>query len=92
MIMAEGQIVIRGRSYDRERVVPAPAPPRAVDDRTRWRRTEVSFGPTGRLMCTLVLVVPLWRFAATGSVFWLLVIFASVGPGWLWLRETWRRT
>jgi hypothetical protein len=90
--VAEGQIVVRGRTYEREPVDPAPAPPRPIDDRSRWRRTEVSFGPVGRLLCTAVLLLAPWRFAATGSVFWFLATVASVGPGVWWFRETWRRT
>jgi hypothetical protein len=88
----DDRIVVRGRVYERERVVPAPAPPRVVDDRSRWRRSDVSFGPAGRLACTAIVLVPLWRFAATGSVFWMLVTLALPGPAWWWLRETWRRT
>ena len=90
--MALDRVEARGRSYEREVFVPAPPGPRPVDDRSRWRRTEVSFGPIGRLLCTALVFVPLWRFVATGSVFWMLVTFASVVPGSWWLRETWRRT
>lgn len=84
-------MVVRGRQYRRDTLSPTPLP-RLVDDRSRWRKTDVSFGVAGRVACSAVVFVPLWRFLATGSIFWLLATFASVIPGGWWLRETWRRT
>jgi hypothetical protein len=88
----EDRVVVRGRTYERPVPVPSPAPPRVVDARSRWRRSDVSFGLFGRLVCTAVALVPVWRFLATGSVFWFLVTISAIGPAVLWLRDTWRRT
>jgi hypothetical protein len=83
---------VRGKTYRRDVLPSTHEWPRPVDARSRWRRTEVSFGPVGRCLSTIVVFVPLWRFIATGSIFWMLTTFAAVPVTWLWLRETWRRT
>jgi hypothetical protein len=52
---------------------PVPRPPAAA--RSRWAKSDVSFGPVGRILMTLVmLVVGVW-----------LAIFALIGAGVWWL-------
>lgn len=91
-LVDDDRVVVRGRSYERETLEPSPPPPRPVDDRTRWRKTDVSFGLAGRIVCTAIVLIPLWRLLATGSLFWLLASVACVPFGAWWLRETWRKT
>ena len=80
----------RGRSYPREVPVPGEKPVR-LRERRRLERTDVSFGPVGRIACTTIAFVPLWRLVATGSVFWLLATVATVPIAAWWIRDTWRR-
>lgn len=41
-----------------------PAPLRT----TRWRKTPTTFGPTGRVLCTLALLIPLVLMVVGGLV------------------------
>lgn len=50
-----------------------------------------TFGLAGRLACTAVLALPVWRFLATGSLFWLFLVIGASPLGAWFLRETWRR-
>ena len=74
--------------------MPAGVKPREVLTRTtRWRKTSTTFGPVGRVFCTLVLVAVLAllvvggfvvTFAWGGAVIWIGVIMP-----WA-LRDIWQ--
>jgi hypothetical protein len=59
---------------------------------SRWRRSEVTFGPVGRLVATVVVMVPI-VFAIFYSVFFIIAaaIWALTLMPWA-LRDIWRRT
>jgi hypothetical protein len=68
-----------------------PLPPSVR--RSRWRQTPTTFGPAGRVACTLALVVPLALMAVGGLAdpfvwggagFWLAVVMP------LALRDIWK--
>jgi hypothetical protein len=71
----------------------APTLPPAVI-KTRWRKTPTTFGPVGRLLATIALVVPFIFFVVVGV---LTAGFTIVGAA-LWgfilmpwgLRDTWK--
>ena len=85
-------MTVRGKSYEREVIEPAPRMPhRVYVSSSRLRPTPVSFGLAGRLVCTCLAFVPLVMFLLRGTIFWLLAIVASVPAGAWWLWETWRR-
>jgi len=72
-------------------VAALPLPP-AVR-RTRWRKTPTTFGPTGRVLLTLALLLPLPLmivggladpFVWGGAGFWVLVVMP------LALRDVWK--
>lgn len=69
------------------RWTPPPAQQVVIPQVSRWRGGQTSFGPVGRVACTLAWVLPLALFVFSGSLLglgaWLLV-----GP--FWLRATWR--
>jgi hypothetical protein len=56
---------------------------------SRWARSEVTFGPIGRIVCTALLIAPI-LFALFYSVFFLIaaVIWLFVLP--VALRDVWR--
>jgi hypothetical protein len=61
---------------------------------TRWRKTSTTFGPAGRILATLALVVPFLVFVVIGILtggFTLAgaVIWGAVVMPW-GLRDTWR--
>ena len=64
-------------------------PPQAVRY-SRWVKSDVSYGPSGRIIATLLLwLVPLWwglMYSPILAIFWL----CPVGP--LLLRDIWKRT
>jgi len=71
----------------------APAlPPPVV--RTRWRKTQTTFGPTGRIIATLALVIPFIVLVIAG----ILTGGLELGGAALWgfvimpwgLRDVWR--
>jgi hypothetical protein len=72
----------------------ATAAPAAGSIMTRWRKTPTTFGPLGRVLLTLVLVVPLPVFIviavfsggleAGGAVIWGLIVMP------LGLRDVWK--
>lgn len=59
--------------------------------RSRWVRSDVTFGPVGRIAVSLLMLVPLWWFIAYAGVFGIVGV-----PIWLvkvlpWaLRDIWR--
>ena len=59
--------------------------------RSRWVRSDVTFGPVGRIVVSLLMLVPLWWFIAYAGVFGIVGV-----PIWLvkvlpWgLRDIWR--
>jgi hypothetical protein len=76
------------------RHVPAPAalPPTVI--RTRWRKTKTTFGPVGRLIATVALVVPFLFFVVVGVLTGGMTIFGAGIWGFVimpWgLRDVWR--
>jgi hypothetical protein len=50
------------------RPVPAAAVLPATVRRSRWRKTQTTFGPVGRVLWTLVLVVPVPLFLVAGVI------------------------
>jgi hypothetical protein len=72
--------------------VTATLPPQLV--RTRWRKTQTTFGPMGRVMCTLGLVIPFIVLVIAG----VLTGGLELGGAALWgfvimpwgLRDVWR--
>ena len=71
----------------------APTPTAPVAARhSRWRGGPTTFGPVGRLVMTLLMLVPLWFFWATQGFAWPgLVIWGVFVLPW-GLRDIWRRT
>ncbi|HEX8497115.1 MAG TPA: hypothetical protein VF661_07955 [Actinomycetales bacterium] len=68
------------------------APPRPVRSPVgRFAATDISFGPTGRVVTTLVLLVPLWWASQMGAFGVPLMLFYSVTFLQMALRDTWRR-
>ena len=71
-----------------------PVAAAAVADRsTRWRKTPTTFGPVGRILATVGLVVPLafmvvggmiFTAAWAGALIWLVVVMPKG------LRDIWR--
>lgn len=59
--------------------------------RSRWARSDVTFGPVGRVVASLLMLVPLWWFIKYAGVFGIVGV-----PIWLvkvlpWgLRDIWR--
>ena len=70
---------------------PAPEPaPRVAY--SRWRASTTSFGLFGRLVMTVLLLVPVWWFWSVQIFAWPgLVIWVGFLLPWA-LRDTWRRT
>jgi hypothetical protein len=70
----------------------ATLPPTLV--RSRWRKTPTTFGPIGRVIATIVLVVPEIGFVVVGFLTGGLTIFGAVIWGFIimpWgLRDTWK--
>jgi hypothetical protein len=68
------------------------APPAAV--KTRWRKTGTTFGPLGRVLATVALVVPFGLFVALGILTGGFTIAGAVIWGFVimpWgLRDTWK--
>jgi hypothetical protein len=72
---------------------PAPVLPPTVR-RSRWRKTQTTFGPVGRVLWTIALVVPVPLFIVAGVVgdlfaFGVAVIWAFVIMP-MGLRAVWR--
>ena len=59
--------------------------------RSRWARSDVTFGPVGRIVVSLLMLVPLWWFIDYAGVFGIVGV-----PVWLFkvlpwaLRDIWR--
>lgn len=75
------------------RFVPAPEAAPTLGRPTRWRKTPTTFGPAGRILATLGLLVPLvfmvvgglvFMAAWAGAVLWLAVVMPRG------LRDIWR--
>jgi len=62
--------------------------------RTRWRKTPTTFGPVGRVVATIGLVIPFIFFVVIGILTGGLTIFGAGIWGFIimpWgLRDTWR--
>jgi hypothetical protein len=64
-----------------------PALPRRF---SRWRRSDVSFGPIGRIVASVLLcAVPIWWAAASSLVMLLMWVFV-ISPQLL--RSIWKKT
>jgi hypothetical protein len=84
---------IGGESGERPGRKPTPpeAPPLWAHRRSRWATSAVTFGPVGRMVASLLLLLPLWWFinyagvfGLVGAVIWILKILP-------WgLRDVWR--
>ena len=70
----------------------ATLPPQVI--RTRWRKTTTTFGPVGRVIATVGLVVPFIFFVVIGILTGGLTIFGAGIWGFVimpWgLRDVWR--
>jgi len=58
---------------------------------SRWQRSEVTFGPVGRVVVTILLLIPVW-FGVFYSVFFL--VAAAIWGLWivpLAYRDVWRK-
>jgi hypothetical protein len=76
------------------RPVPAPAALPRTARRSRWRKTQTTFGPVGRVIATVCLVVPFPLFIIAGIVgdlfaLGVAAIWAFVIMPW-GLRDVWR--
>lgn len=62
--------------------------------KTRWRKTKTTFGPVGRVLATLALVIPFVFFVVIGILTGGLTIFGAGIWGFIimpWgLRDTWK--
>jgi len=59
---------------------------------SRWRGSQVTFGPVGRLVMTVLMLVPMWWFSQAVVGAWPgLVIWGVFILPW-GLRDIWRRT
>ena len=69
------------------RFVPAPDAPRAPPVHSRWRKTDTTFGPAGRVCWTVGMVLVLALFAFSANPFaiggWLFIAMPLV------LRSVW---
>jgi hypothetical protein len=76
------------------RTTPTPAALPATMVKTRWRKTATTFGPLGRVLATLALVVPFLVLLVLGVLTGGLEIGGAVIWGVIvmpWgLRDTWR--
>jgi hypothetical protein len=70
----------------------ATLPPQVI--KTRWRKTKTTFGPVGRILATIGLIVPLIFFIVAGILSGGLTIFGAGIWGFVimpWgLRDVWR--
>jgi hypothetical protein len=71
---------------------PRPLPPQVR--RTRWRKTTTTFGPVGRMLATIALVVPFLFLVVGGILTGGITIFGAGLWGFVvmpWgLRDVWR--
>lgn len=59
--------------------------------RSRWARSEVTFGPVGRIVTTLLLLVPLWWFFSYAGIFGIVGVVIWLTKVLPWgLRDIWR--
>jgi hypothetical protein len=77
---------------DPNRPKPAGRPTSVIQQRhSRWARSEVSFGPAGRVVVTILLFVPVW-FGIFYSVFFLVAaaiwLFCVIPMAY---RDVWRK-
>jgi hypothetical protein len=76
------------------RAVPAPKTLPPVVVRSRWRKTKTTFGPVGRILATVGLVVPLIFFVVIGILSGGLTIFGAGIWGFvvmpMGLRDVWK--
>jgi hypothetical protein len=76
------------------RALPAPKTLPPVVVRSRWRKTKTTFGPVGRVLATIGLVVPFIFFVVIGILTGGLTIFGAVIWGFVimpWgLRDVWK--
>jgi len=84
---APGSIMSPARMTDKKAFVPLVA-------RTRWRKTPTTFGPLGRVLCTLGLVLPFIFLTVVGIFTGGLEIGGAVIWGFvvmpLGLRDVWK--
>ena len=59
---------------------------------SRWVRSDVTFGPVGRLVATGLALAPVWWFVVYGGVFGIvgLIVWVPFLLPWV-LRDIWRR-
>ena len=58
---------------------------------SRWRSSQITFGPLGRIVMTLLLFVPAWWFWETSTFSWpALLIWVFVAMPW-GLRTVWAK-
>lgn len=76
------------------RALPTPKTLPPVVVRSRWRKTTTTFGPIGRVLATIALVVPLIFFVVIGVLTGGLTIAGAVIWGFIimpWgLRDVWK--
>jgi hypothetical protein len=92
--MAAATPISSGASALMTRPVPAAAVLPATVRRSRWRKTQTTFGPVGRVLWTFALIVPVPLFLVAGVVGDLFAF--GVAAVWLFvimpkgLKDTWR--
>lgn len=69
---------------------PPPAPP-AHPSSSRWKSGPTTFGPLGRIVATLMLLVPVWFFWAN-PVGWICLAIWLIFVMPLALRDIWKPT
>lgn len=62
-------------------------------DGSRWARSEVTFGPVGRVVATIVVLLPLVWLLTSAGLYGIVgvVIYGTTLVPWA-LRDIWRRT
>lgn len=97
-LLADVDEAVRGIRNTRDSVVRPTRPP-FTPEYSRWREGPLSWGPRGRVVMTLVVVVPLalgvfeiWRARASPIA---ALSFVWLGPatifGVIWLLDIWKR-
>ena len=71
---------------------PQAPPPGVRVPQSRWRQSQTSFGPVGRIIATLLLLLPLAVFVFAAGMFLIggfIYVFVVLPWG---LRDIWRKT
>lgn len=66
-----------------------PGPTVVVPVRSRWNRSEVTFGPVGRVVATVAIVAPL-IFMLVFSLVFLIAGLLLLPVAWMALKQIWQ--